>query len=297
MTDAASLLLLAVFFGGALMLGIAALVVLRSGAEAAPAGLAPAADESGRWTVGAALPLAAGGAARPRQTELRRHLGEAGFDHAWAVQIFYLIKLLSTVLGVVVGLALTMLPILSSLPLLQRVLVIAVPGLLAYFLPTMLLDRRRAAWRRRIEVAIPDALDFMLVCVEAGQSIDMAAARVAVELESVHPDLAARFSDLTKELAAGASREEAFLHLAQVTDSSDLRQYATLVVQSSKLGTPMAQTLRIFAGDLRDRRIRRIEERANVLPTKMTLGTMMFTVPPLLILLMTPAIYRLLTVL
>lgn len=87
------------------------------------------------------------------------------------------------------------------------------------------------------------------------------------------------------------------MHLAQVTDNSDLRQYATLVLQSSTLGTPMAHTLRVFSADLRDRRIRRVEERANVLPTKMTLGTMMFTVPPLLVLLMTPAIYRLITAL
>lgn len=287
--DGASWLLLAVFGGGALVLVAAGLVILRSAAEPVPV-VAPGSVETVRMA-------GASGGARPRLTPMARQLAEAGFEHPWAVQAFYLIKVLSTVMGFVLGLLAAASPWLIELPLLQRAALISVTALLGYFLPTLLLDKRRAAWRHRIEIAIPDALDFMLVCVEAGQSIDMAAARVAVELEGVHPDLAVRFADLTKELAAGASREEAFMHLAQVTDNSDLRQYATLVLQSSTLGTPMAHTLRVFSADLRDRRIRRVEERANVLPTKMTLGTMMFTVPPLLVLLMTPAIYRLITAL
>lgn len=287
--DGISWLLLSVFIGGAVVFSVTGIVILRSGAEPV-AVVAPQEAEAPR-VAGAA------GGNRPRLTPLQRQLAEAGFDHAWAVQIFYLLKLLLTVAGFVLGLAVADLPPIAAQPLLHRAVLISAAALLGYFLPTMLLDKRRAAWRRRIEIAIPDALDFMLVCVEAGQSIDMAAARVAVELESVHPDLAMRFADLTKELAAGASREEAFLHLAQVTGNSDLRQYATLVLQSSTLGTPIAHTLRVFSADLRDRRIRRVEERANVLPTKMTLGTMMFTVPPLLVLLMTPAIYRLMTAL
>lgn len=231
-------------------------------------------------------------------SELSRQLSEAGFDHPWAAQIFYSIKATSTI-----SLSLAALTVIENLPSFEEFAHEKIIGIIftalavGYYLPTMIVDKRRAGWKRRIEIAVPDAMDFMLVCVEAGQSVDLAAARVGLELEPIHPDLAIRFSDLTRELAAGASRHEAFANLAHVTGNNDLRQFGTLVVQSSLLGTPMAHSLRVFSSDIRDRRIRSVEEKASVLPTKMTLGTMIFTVPPLLILLMTPAIYRLLNTL
>ena len=160
-------------------------------------------------------------------------------------------------------------------------------------MPVMYVDRRRAAYRQRIARGLPDALDLMLICIEAGQSVDMAVRRTALELQSVHPDLADGLRIVTEELAAGVERHTAFSQLAEDTGNEDLRALASVIAQSVNMGTPIAHTFRIFAADLRDKRIRKVEEKVNMLPTKMTLGTMMFTVPPLLILLLAPAVYRL----
>jgi tight adherence protein C len=226
-------------------------------------------------------------------SELRKQLFQAGFRHRNAPRHLFYIRLVCAGLGLVVGVIL-----IRSLPLLQNsgplvpISILTSIFLLAYLLPTYVIDKRRAGYFRRIELALPDALDFMLVSVEAGQSTDLAVMRVADELAKIHPDLAARFAALTEALAAGADRHDAWMRMAQETDNDDLRQLASIIVQSTTMGTPIAQTLRVFAADLRDRRVRKVEERANVLPTKMTLGTMIFTIPPLLILLLAPAIYR-----
>ncbi|RRH76907.1 type II secretion system F family protein [Falsigemmobacter faecalis] len=232
------------------------------------------------------------GAGRDQRAEARM-LAQAGFDHPLAVTVFYVVKLAAAALFAGLCLWLTMLSdLFADQTTLLRLLAAGVAGGLGFWLPSFVVEKRRSAWRRRIEIAIPDALDFMLVCVEAGQSLDLAAQRVSLELEAVHPDLAVRFQVLTKSLAAGADRQDAFNHLAQSTGNDDLRQFATLVVQSASMGTPVAHSLRVFAADLRDRRVRKVEEKAAVLPTKMSLGTMMFTVPPLLILLLAPSVYR-----
>lgn len=279
-----ALLVLTAFLIGLLLVCAACLVLVRQGLPAMPETRAemratPIGPDEG-------------------QSALRQQLREAGFTHPSAVQLYLLAKF-----GLGLGAAALAFAAWSNIPALSRIdakmagVMALTCGALGYWAASAYIDKRRAAWRRRITVAVPDALDFMLVCVEAGQSIDLAAHRLAAELEGLHPDLAVHFRDLTEELAAGASREEAFEHLALATGNVDLRQFGRIVVQSSTLGTPMAQSLRAFATDLRDQRVRLVEEKANVLPTKMTLGTMLFTVPPLLILLLTPAVYRVLTML
>ena len=226
--------------------------------------------------------------------ELRRQLAQAGFTHPDAPRYFQRIRIGLVALSVGLMTAAISFPeLLGSLSIERKGMALLGAFLPGYFLPTMIVDRRRKAWMKRIAVALPDALDFMLVCVEAGQTTDLALLRVAEELGPVHPDLSAQFHSLTEALTAGAERQDAWNRLAQDTGNDDLRQLATIIVQSGSMGTPVAQTLRVFSADLRDRRVRQIEERANVLPTKMTLGTMIFTVPPLLILLLAPAIYRL----
>lgn len=225
---------------------------------------------------------------------LRRQLAQAGFDHPDAPRYFVWAKVVGALSGLGAGiLLLQIVPAFRSLAPTGRISLVLSACVLFYFVPVMVVDKRRAAYKRRLELALPDALDLMLVCIEAGQSIDLALMRVADELNAVHPDLAARFYALTEALAAGADRHDAWMRMAAEAENDDLRQFASVMVQSSTLGTPMSQTLRAFTADLRDRRVRKVEERANVLPTKMTLGTMVFTIPPLLILLLAPSIYRL----
>lgn len=228
-----------------------------------------------------------------RPSELSRQLFQAGFRHPDAPRWFLYVKLAMVLIALTAALALThFVPALGRLaPAFQLVLAIVL-ALLAWLLPTLIVDKRRAGYFRRIRNALPDALDFMLVCVEAGQSLDLSIMRVAEELGPVHPDLAEHFAALSEAIALGAARHDAWARMAQETGNDDIRQLASVISQSMAMGSPVAQTLRVFAADLRDRRVRQVEEKANLLPTKMTLGTMMFTVPPLLILLLAPALYR-----
>lgn len=281
--QSASFWLMILFLGGAAAVATAAALTLRK----APEEGGDADPEEGELRNGNRS-----AAGRDQRAEARI-LAQAGFDHPLAVTTFYAVKLAAAAVFAVTGFWFSVMSGLSpGQPFLFNTLAAGVAGGLGFWLPSFVVEKRRAAWRRRIEIAIPDALDFMLVCVEAGQSLDLAAQRVALELEAVHPDLALRFQVLTKSLAAGAERQDAFNHLAQSSENDDLRQFATLVVQSATMGTPVAHSLRVFAADLRDRRVRKVEEKAAVLPTKMSLGTMMFTVPPLLILLLAPSVYR-----
>ncbi|MFE3836873.1 type II secretion system F family protein [Pseudogemmobacter sonorensis] len=277
-----SWLLLGSFVGCALMFSVALLLLNRLPEAPTRTAAKPAPD----------VPLVMS-SPEPGNSVLRRQLAQAGFHHPKTVRWFLYAKIGLAIAGLLASLVLIRLvPTLRDLGPVPRIGFQMIMAVLGYFVPVMFVDRRRAAWLKRIELALPDALDFMLICVEAGQSTDVAVMRVADELAPVHPELSAGFVTLTESLAAGASRQEAWLKLAQDMENDDLRQLATIIMQSSNMGTPVAQTLRVFSADLRDQRIRRIEERANILPTKMTLGTMMFTVPPLLILLLAPAIYR-----
>ena len=280
-----SWLLLGSFITCALLLGGALVLVQRA---------EPAAFKAATKSVSPSRELQlSAGSEEGSNAELRRHLSQAGFTHPDAVRMLTWAKLGGAVLGF--GLAMLvvpMVPVLAGMAPEMRLVFQGVIALFGYFIPVMVVDKRRAAWLKRIELALPDALDFMLICVEAGQSTDIAVKRVAEELAPVHPELSAGFISLTEALAAGAERQEAWMRLSHDTDNDDLRQLATIIVQSASMGTPVAHTLRVFSADLRDQRVRRIEEKANILPTKMTLGTMMFTVPPLLILLLAPALYR-----
>lgn len=229
--------------------------------------------------------------------EVTRQLEQAGFRFAGARHVFTLVKILSLLIFAGLGQVIARMALAGRAnEELLALMLSAGLGLMGMFLPVFLVDQRRAAYQTRIRNAVPDALDFLQVCVEAGQSIDAALMRVTEELVPMHPDLARAFRELTDSLAAGADRGEAFEELAEVTDSSDLRQFATILNQSARMGTPVAQTLRVFSADLRDQHLRNTEARANVLPTKMTLGSMIFTVPPLLIVLLAPSLLRLVNV-
>lgn len=232
---------------------------------------------------------------RPEErSELQRQLEQAGFTAPSAVANLRRAKLLSAL--VFAGLGVALAQWIGLAPprgtILQMIFGVGF-GLAGVFLPTFVIDRRRRQHRERIRRAVPDAMDFMQVCMEAGQSVDAALLRVTEELEVMHPDLAVKFRRLSESLAAGASRSSAFEQLALDADNDDLRQFANMLDQATSLGASVSHTLRNFTLDLRDQRIRRTEAKANVLPTKMTLGSMLFTVPPLLIVLLAPSLTRL----
>ena len=178
-----------------------------------------------------------------------------------------------------------------------QVLVISTigPGAVGYYLPQFWVKRRLKKRQEDITSGFPDALDMMLVCVEAGQSLDQSILRVAKELHAGYPALAEEFDIVGHEVKAGKERISVLKDMAERVGLSDVSSFVTVLVQSATFGTSIAEALRVYASEMRDKRVMRAEEKANTLPTKLTLGTMMFTVPPLMIILIGPSIHSIAT--
>lgn len=166
-----------------------------------------------------------------------------------------------------------------------------VPGLVGYFLPSYWVERRIQTRREDMVCGFPDSLDMMLVCVEAGQSLDQSIIRVSKEIKLGFPALGEEYEIVAQEIKAGKDRSQVLRDFGERSGIPDIASFVTTMVQSATFGTSIAEALRIYASEMRDKRVMRAEEKANVLPTKLTLGTMLFTVPPLLIILIGPSLY------
>jgi len=166
------------------------------------------------------------------------------------------------------------------------------PGIVGYMMPKYWVTRRQAGRQEAITNGFPDSLDMMLVCVEAGQSMDQSIIRVAHELKSGFPDLAEEFEIVAHEMKAGKAKDSVLRDLSERCGVQDISSFVTVLIQSQQFGTSIADALRVYAGEMRDKRVMRAEEAANKLPTKMTLATMMLTVPPLLVILIGPSIHN-----
>ncbi|PRY76960.1 tight adherence protein C [Yoonia maritima] len=171
------------------------------------------------------------------------------------------------------------------------VLTIMIPGGAGYMLPKYWATRRQAIRQGAIEDGFPDALDLMLVCVEAGQSMDQAIMRVSKELRSGFPDISDEFEMVGQETKAGKDKTTVLKDMAERCGVQDITSFVTVLVQSQQFGTSISDALRVYSLEMRDKRVMRAEEKANKLPTKMTLATMMLTLPPLMAILIGPSIY------
>lgn len=171
------------------------------------------------------------------------------------------------------------------------VLSIIIPGAAGYYLPKYWVNRRLQTRQQEITNGFPDSLDMMLVCVEAGQSLEQSIIRVSKELRAGFPALAEEYEIVAHEMKAGKEKVQVLKDMAERAGVPDVASFVTVLIQSASFGTSIAEALRVYASEMRDKRVMRAEEKANVLPTKLTLGTMMFTVPPLLIILIGPSVY------
>ena len=166
-----------------------------------------------------------------------------------------------------------------------------IPGVVGYYAPKYWVNKRVAKRQGEIQDGFPDALDLLLVCVEAGQSLDQSIIRMATEIEPSYPALAGEFLMVAQEMKAGKDKPDVLRAMADRCDINDITSFVTVLIQSASFGTSIADALRVYAGEMRDKRVMRAEEKANVLPTKLTVGTMMFCVPPLLIILIGPSLF------
>ncbi len=228
----------------------------------------------------------------------RLKLLRAGYRSKSAVRTFHFAQFALGLGGLFLGVLYATINSVTGQPTTQAtILSILLPGAIGYYLPKYWVQRRLQARQEEIVNGFPDALDMMLVCVEAGQSLDQSIIRVARETRAGYPALADEFEMVAHELKAGKERVLVLKDMAERAGVPDVSSFVTVMIQSATFGTSIADALRVYAAEMRDKRVMRAEEKANVLPTKLTLGTMMFTVPPLLIILIGPSVYGIYTTL
>jgi tight adherence protein C len=178
--------------------------------------------------------------------------------------------------------------------LLATALILAVIG---FFLPDFWLHNRIKARKREIVHTLPDVLDMLMVCVEAGMGFDAAVARVAEQPEGRHSPLHQEMLRMHLEVRAGRPRAEALRALGQRTGADEIKAMVTAFVQTEKLGTPLGKTLRVHADSARVQRRHRAEERAHLAPLKMLFPTVFFLMPSFFLVTMAPSLLGLLKLL
>jgi tight adherence protein C len=226
-----------------------------------------------------------------RDETLRRKLIAAGYTSPYAPRVYTLIRLV-----LVLGLPLLFFGLLwftGTVPSLLKVYGIVVLAALAgLYLPSLFISAKAARREQEIINGFPDGLDLMLVCVEAGLGLDSAFARVGMEMTRSHPRLAEQFGAVVLELRAGRSHEDALRRMADRSGADEIRAFATLLIQSSKLGSSIAQTLRVYAAEMRERRRLRAEEKAHRLPVLLSVPLVGCMLPVMIGVLMLPGVIR-----
>lgn len=227
---------------------------------------------------------------------LRTRLMNAGLRHASAPALFFSLKALLTFLlpGLFMFYAgIRSAPVTANL-MLMWLLVLAAVG---YYLPNLVLSRMVFVRQRNLFESFPDAVDLVVVCVEAGLGLDASIARAGEEMRLRSPALADELNLVGLELRAGASREAALRNLALRTGLEEVTILVTMLIQADRFGTNVADSLRVHADTLRTRRRLRAEEAAAKLPLKLLFPLIFCIFPSLLLVLLGPAFIRITTVL
>jgi tight adherence protein C len=176
----------------------------------------------------------------------------------------------------------------------QVVFALMLTAFLAVTLPDAALENMARRRMRKIRDGFPDALDLLVVCTEAGLSLAQAIERVSSELEDSYPELSAELQLVNAQIRAGIPREDALRDLAQRTGLEDIRGLVGLLTQSMRLGTGIAETLRIYSEEFRDKRMQHAEELAAKIGTKMIFPLVLCLFPGFFVVIMGPAILRIL---
>lgn len=222
-------------------------------------------------------------------TEARMLLARAGLRSREAM-IRYLFARLSlplvfAVAELIDSYSLHLLPVPPNL----RLVAAAGAAVFGFFAPGIYIKNLTAKRQKRLQLGLPDALDLMIICAEAGLSLDATLVRVSRELAPSSPELAEELGITSAELTFLPDRRQAFENLNNRTDMSSIRGVVNTLMQTAKFGTPLAHSLRVLAIEYRDARMFRAEEKAARLPALMTVPMILFILPTLFIVLMGPA--------
>jgi tight adherence protein C len=226
-----------------------------------------------------------------KDAALRQKLIAAGYTAPYAPRVYTLIRLV-----MVIGLPVFVVMIYwvggSSPSLFKLWLTLLIAAALGLYLPSLFIRAKADRRQQALVNAFPDALDLMLVCVEAGLGLEAAFSRVGMEMTTSHPLLSEQFGAVVLELRAGRSHEDALRRMADRAGADDIRAFATLLVQSTKLGSSISQTLRTYSSEMREKRRLRAEEKAHRLPVLISIPLVACMLPTMIGLLMLPAVIR-----
>ena len=219
---------------------------------------------------------------------VRLRMIRAGYFGETAVRLYYIVRVLLAVTLPVAFLLLV--PSMSpDMPTNKMIGIAVVSCLAGLYLPYRYVDSKVKARQRLIQEGFPDALDMLVVCVEAGLGLDAAVVRVADQIAKPHPVLAEQFGFIALELRAGKTREEALRNFGMRSGVEDVNTFVMLLIQSEALGADLSQTLRVQPDEMRTKRMMRAEEQAHKLPVKLTMPLVGCILPAMFAVVLGPA--------
>lgn len=223
--------------------------------------------------------------------QLRQKMVAAGFDSPAAPRVYTLVRLLLVIVLPVGFVGLSLLSG-SEISYLKLYVIGSITALFGLYVPALFVQAKIDRRREAIVNGFPDSLDLMLVCVEAGLGLEAALDRVGREMAISHPLVAKMLTTATLQLRAGASRETALRKMADSVRVDEIGSFATLLIQSDKLGSSIATTLRIYAAEMREKRRMRAEEKAHRIPVLISIPLVTCMLPVMIGVLMLPAAIR-----
>jgi tight adherence protein C len=213
----------------------------------------------------------------------QQRLVRAGFRGENAIKMFYGAK-------VIVPLVLIVLVWVTGAVHFGPFFILALAGGIGYLAPDFWLGRQISKRQAAIKKGLPDVLDLLVICVEAGLSLDQATARTAQELKKAQPELSDELGIVALEQRAGRARSDSWKHLAERTDVDEVRNLVSMLVQAEQFGTSIGKTLRVHSDTLRTKRVQEVEEKAAKLSVKLLFPLVLFIFPSLFVVVLGPAV-------
>jgi len=223
-------------------------------------------------------------------SDLKDKMAQAGLRGQKPIYIFYMARLVLPAVFLIFGVVTLLILNLPEWDFTQRMAGTMV--VFGYYFPAIYVKNVANKRLASIMPVFPDALDLLLICVESGMSVELAFARVAEEMGDTSVEMAEEFSLTTAELSYLTSRRLAYENLARRNNHPGIRAVATALVQAERYGTPLGDTLRTMANENRQLRVMAAEKKAASLPAKLTVPMILFFLPVLFIVILTPAAMR-----
>jgi tight adherence protein C len=228
-----------------------------------------------------------------QQTDkLHDRLSQAGLRSRDAIVVFLFLKVAMPVLLAAVSFLMVYLLEIGDLSAGMRLLAVLGGAVLGFFVPELYVSNLTTKRQLALSKALPDGLDLLVICAESGLSLDAALDRVANEIGAASPALGEELSLTSIELGFLPERRQALLNLNRRTNLPSIRGVVNTLLQTEKYGTPLSQSLRVLANEFRDQRLLKAEEKAARLPATLTVPMIMFILPVLFIVLIGPAIIK-----